>query len=225
MKDEVKKDSEIYKIPKSGSPYKPTVGSLGVATIPGGATTWYTCRDTFHGVTNATKYAFILFCHQKDRQPNIIKFIRMIESVAGVKEENCVSFQATDDDNILRVNLSDWWNYHVRRSLLTAFLRCGQHFEKDNGPGFTKALKSTPYTSSTMTAISRFLSGATACTKVPKNGFYGWQAFFSGKKESDVKNLLVKLKKVKPVPEGQQPVPEGQQPEIKPEVLGKVTAN
>ena len=81
----------------------------------------------------------------------------------------------------------------MRRSLLTALLRCGQQFDDRTGKGFTKALYSLKYTLDTKYAIERFLAGYTASKLKRREGFGGWQSLFGSKYAAD--KYLVKLKK------------------------------
>lgn len=181
---------DLVKVPKT--PYQ-TQGSLGIFLNNNLA--WYTCRDSFQNVTenNAQR---IFFFHGGVDPERVINFMRMCESICNCPEEMELKFQKTTSQGVMCIDVSEWWRYKVRRSLMTALLRCGLNFSDNTGAGFVKALYSQGYTSNTRLAIERFFGGYTA-VKIRKNSFGGWQAFFGSRTKEQIDNCLVKLKKKK----------------------------
>lgn len=182
---------DIVNVPNST--YSTGQGSFGI--VKTGNTQWLTCRDQFQTYSESIE-SFIFVC-DKNTQKKVISFMERVQQIINLPKENLLSFKKTNADNMICVVMGNFWKYKVRRSLLTALLRCGQSFEQDTGKGFEKALNSQPYTAKTKQAIERFFSGATA-VKIKKNqGFGGWQAMFANKTPEQIKNMLVKLKKKK----------------------------
>jgi hypothetical protein len=211
--EQEKEKEEIVRIPSS--PYQ-SVGALGIQTSKS-QIEWDTCRDRFQSKTDAKKVESFLFYHEAGRGDNVINFMRTFEAACGCPHDQGINFKKTSNKNVLWVGLSEWWNYRVRRSLLTALLRCGQSFTEDTGKGFVKALNSQYYLSGTTTAVEAFLSGKTACKMKKNYGFGGWHNFFNGKTKDQIDKCLVKLKRRK---EGVPPEPvegEANSQAIKPE--------
>lgn len=189
----MEKDKVMPKI-KVPTIYGAGKGALGVFTTPSNVY-WYTCRDQFHAATEKRHEGFFFSC-QAGTKKNVIEFMKRVEQSANVTQENSLQIQETDQKDVLWIVLNDWWNYRVRRSLLTAFLRAGQDFKEDTGKGFTDAINASPYFSTTKPAVERFLEGATSL-KIKKGHFSGWQDKFYNKNAEQVKAMLVKLKKNK----------------------------
>lgn len=180
---------EKIKIP---SIYGSSVGGLGV--FNNGTINWQTCRDSFHSITSQKRYDGFFFSCSRGTIERVKKFVEQVQQIAKVDPKNYIVFKETTNKDILWVELNEWWNYPVRRSLLTALLRCGMKFSEDTGECFVKALNSQPYLKQTKNATERFLEGATA-VKIKKNVFSGWQNQFANKTPEQVKKILVKLKK------------------------------
>lgn len=184
---------EIVEIPPIGAYSTGLEGALGLVT--GTTIEWEKCRDRFQ-----TKSEFIksfLFLHTNGTGDNVIEFIKTFEQACSCPDGQELQIKKTNRNNVLWIGLSDWWSYRVRRSLLTALLRCGQNFTKRNGKGFEEALNSLPYLSSTKDAVEYFMSGHTACKISSRQSFPGWQHFFSNKTKNQIETCLVKLKRKK----------------------------
>lgn len=191
-----KRDVEAFSIPKI--PYANSFGSFGILLkkedkISG--VSWEGCRDRFQTTSEPKGFYEFLFCHQKGTGDNVIDFIRTVEEIIKLKEEDRLDIRKTTVENVIYIKLSEWWKYRVRRSLLTALLRCGQAYEERNSANFEQALFSQYYTSNTKAAIVEFLKGRTASRLKKSTGFSGWYQLFNAKKENDVRKYLVKLKK------------------------------
>lgn len=193
--EKMKESSEVMAIP--GSPYQ-TAGSFGI--IKSGANnvksiTWHTCRDRFQQDTETVDTRDFVFCHNPGASGNIIEFIRTVETVLKLDDEDCLQFFRTNSPNCLYVRLSDWWKYRVRRSLLTALMRVGQTYTEHTGAAFDKTLKSHMYLSDNAYALDTFLSGKWGSRLKKKRAFMGWYQEFHGKTPAEVNEILVRLKK------------------------------
>lgn len=181
--------TEVVAIPATA--YMPNVGALGV--IQAGVINWYTCRDQFQNYSNdISEFAFY---YGGAGVADIVEFMRTFEQIIRLPDEHALTISKTNVANVLFIRMGDWWKYPMRRSLLTALLRCAQAYTNHSGEGFQKALWSQPYTNKTKHAILRFLSGYTACALKTKRGFGGWQNAFASKDSAD--KYLVKLKRKK----------------------------
>lgn len=192
---------DIVKLPTF--PYNNIYGALGIQTSKS-QIDWERCRDRFQNKTESATIKSFLFFHRDGTGDNVVRFIKTFESACDCPQDMEIKFKKTNNKNVIHVEMSDWWRYKVRRSLLTALLRCGQNFTEDTGACFTKTLNSEYYTSSTKAALDAFLEGRTACKMQRHANFPGWYAFFNGKQKDQVERCLVKLKKKKK--EGEEPV-------------------
>jgi hypothetical protein len=185
---------DIVKLP-SGV-YKPVNYSFG--TLGGNTITWETCRDRFQTKSDPASYlSFVFYCVNDQCSVNVIEFIRTVEQIIKLPDEDSIVFRKTNVPGIIHVTMSAWWKYRLRRSLLTALLRCGIYYSEHSGKGFEKALFSQVYTSGTKIAIERFLGGYTASRLKKRTAFGGWQSFFNSNNKTTVEAALVKLKKKK----------------------------
>ncbi len=192
---------EPFKIPKF--PYKKIEGSFGIMTRTGVGTdkekitnvTWEGCRDRFQNSSAPEAVMDFLFYHQAGTADNVIDFLRMVEEIVKLKPEDRLEFHKTTHENVLYVKMSPWWKYTVRRSLLTALLRCGQAYAERTAKAFEKALFSQYYLAQTKPAVSAFLHGRTASKlkKRARQGFQGWYAHFQNKNEDAVKATLTRI--------------------------------
>lgn len=183
---------EVVRIPSF--PYQNIYGALGIQTSKS-QIDWERCRDRFQTKTDTNPVESFLFYHKDGTGDNVIKFLKTFEAACNCPLDQCVTFKKTTNKNVLFVGLSEWWKYRVRRSLLTALLRCGQNFTTDTGDGFQQALNSEYYLASTKDAVEKFLAGHTAI-KMQKNiSFPGWYAFFNGKSKDQIEKCLVRLKR------------------------------
>lgn len=183
---------EVVKIPKFA--YQGINGAFGIQTNK--TIDWERCRERFQNKTeNDVVKSFLFYCADGTTD-NVIKFIKTVESICDCPED--IKFKKTDHKNVIFVEMGSWWKQRVRRSLLTALLRCGQHFKSDTGNGFVEALNSEHYTSATREAVEVFLSGRTAVKMKKSQSFTGWHDFFAHKNKTNILDCLVKLKKKKP---------------------------
>lgn len=152
-----------------------------------------TCRDRFQARSEYESFVDFYFCHRPGRSDDVIEFMKMVELVAKVEEEDALVISKTDLDNVVHVRMSKWWKQRVRRSLLTAFLRCSDAFKERSGPSFVKTIFSRTYTEETREAIERFLDGYTLVKYSRKKEFSGWWELF--KVGGNSKKILVKKRK------------------------------
>jgi hypothetical protein len=198
-KDVVIVPSSPYQTPGSFGIIKPTPGNTKQQFIE-----WQTCRDRFQSVSEPADIMSFVFCYKPNSKGNIIEFMRTLEEVIDkgpggpLPDEDRLKFKDTNNKNCLYVEMSKWWKYRVRRSLLTALLRTGQDYVDHTGNGFEKCLSSHQYLSDNRYALDRFLSGAWAVKMRKHDMFPGWYHAFHGKTPAQVNNILVKLKKKKP---------------------------
>ncbi len=159
-----------------------------------------TCRETLQKHLKNTGQKNFYFCAGTDKHAQrVVKFFKVVEAASGVEPDQYVKFEITSDSSVLYVQLSDWWNNHVRQSLLTVFLRCGRYYSEDSANGLDCALNSVDYAADTRKAIDLFLSGNTAIKNksVPDDGdFKGWHSLFY-KKGFDPSRILVRIKRKK----------------------------
>ena len=182
---------EVLQIPPIGS-YSPGAGYFGI--LNGNSIHWESCRDRFYTASEPANFNGFLFYNP--HKGDVKAFIEMVEDIIQLPEEDKLVIKKTTHKYVLWIELSKWWKYRIRRSLLTAFLRCGMNYTEKNGPGFNKALNSISYVSGTRYAIDRFLSGRTASKLKKTTTFSGWYAYFYGKNEKAVDAVLVKPKKI-----------------------------
>lgn len=213
-------EADPFKIPKF--PYKKIEGSFGVIARSGIGTkdekisniTWEGCRDRFQSSSAPEPVMDFLFYHQEGTANHVIDFMRTVEEVIKLKPEDRIEFKKTTHPNVIYVKMSAWWKYPIRRSLLTALLRCGQVYKDRTVKAFEKALFSQYYLAQTKPAVSAFMQGKTASKlkKSARQGFQGWYAHFQGKNEDAVKGTLTRV-----LPEGHPNKPKP--PEPKPEAV------
>lgn len=199
----VESNEEIVKIPSN--PYTNMVGSFGTMTKKADKVTgvsWEGCRDRFQNHSEPAAYQEFLFCHRPKCGDNVIDFIHTVEEIIRLKPEDRVTLKKTSNPNIIYVCFSPWWKYRMRRSLLTALLRCGQEYKERTAECFEKALFSQYYTAQTKPAVVEFLKGRTASKLKRRNGFSGWYQLFANKKTEDARQFLVRLKPKPPEEEG-----------------------
>lgn len=193
----------IVKIPHDA--YAPAGGALG--TVHANNIVWETCRDRFQLTSDPVAYMQFVF-HAPGRVDDVIEFIRTIEQIIRLPAESQLTLSKTSQKNVLHVTLTPWWKYRLRRSLLTALLRCGQAYTEHSGAGFERALWSQGYTNSTKEAVLRFLGGYTSSKLKKRAGFYGWQQLFSFNTKAQAEHVLVKLKKKRKEEAAPEAVPE-----------------
>lgn len=174
--------------------YKNLQGSFGVWKPGAASVNWQGCRDRFHAESNPEAVMSFLFFHQDKSANNVIDFIRTVEEIIKLKDEERLKISKTTNDSILFVEMSAWWKYRVRRSLLTALLRCGQNYTERTSAAFEKALYSFYYTASTRYACQRFLEGHTGSAIKKNQQFDGWYQYFFNKQSPDVDKALVKVR-------------------------------
>jgi hypothetical protein len=157
---------------------------------------WQKCRETFAGEFDSATAGFY-FSHDDGQSENIARFINKVEIVADIDEKSL--FYLTDKSFAMWIEPSMFWRECVlKRSLLTAFLRCGMKYkwEQDN---FDDALWSQSYTKITEHAVKRFLFGFTKIaswegyTTGNKNG---WQTIFENKTVEQVRKQLVRPREI-----------------------------
>lgn len=188
---------ERVKIPTFA--YKNIQGSFGI--INGGNIQWEGCRDRFQSVSNPENVMEFVFYHNDGAADDVIEFIKTIEEIIKLPVADRLQIKKTTNKSVLWIRMSPWWKYKMRRSLLTALLRCGQNYKERTAACFEKALYSFYYTASTKAAISRFLEGYTAAALKKNTQFDGWYQYFYQKPADTVNKTLVKLRKKTPFDE------------------------
>lgn len=163
-----------------GNLYKPQPGHFGL--IKGDSVVWISCRDEMQ------RYRVRELLFATNRKANVIRFMKKIQDVIGLKNGDRLDVEGTADENIVRVRLPRFWQRNVSRSLVTALLRAGQHYARS----YRSALKKVPYFNYTAYALDRFLGGF---TKYRPRQFFGWQNTFDGMPKAAVRQCLVKEKK------------------------------
>lgn len=193
-------------------PYGNMTGSFGTMKKNGDKTTgitWEGCRDRFQSTSEPAAYTEFLFYCKAGTANHVLDFIRTVEELIHLPQEDRVTLRTTSTNDIIYVAFSNWWKYRVRRSLLTALLRCGQEYTERTAFRFRRALYSQYYTAATKPAVEQFiLKGRNAIKGLKKNhGFSGWhQMFVNAKDATAVRKYLVKKLPPKP-PEVPAPVP------------------
>jgi hypothetical protein len=185
---------EIVKIPNF--PYKNIYGALGIQTS-NTQVDWERCRDRFQTRTEQNPVDHFLFYFKDGTADLVINFMKTVEAACKCPQDKQLVFKKTSNDNVLWVGINDWWKQRVRRSLLTALLRCGQNFEKDTGECFVNALNSEHYISTTKEAITAFLEGRSSVKMKKNTVFSGWMQFFTAKSREQIDLCLVRLARKK----------------------------
>lgn len=182
--------TEEIKVPSF--PYSSGIdGHFGIQTSKS-QVKWENCRDRFQ-TASETLQSFLFFHSGKGK--NVVNFIRTFEAACNCPYDQELVMKDTTNKDVMWVGMSEWWRYRLRRSLLTALLRCGRKFVKDTGKDFAAALNSEIYMNSTKTAVEWFMSGHTACRMRRHETFPGWQHFFQTKTKGQIEAVLVKVKK------------------------------
>lgn len=181
-------------------PYQNIYGALGIQTSKS-TIEWERCRDRFQTKTEANPVDSFLFYHKDGAGDNVIEFLRTFEEACNCPADQRVTFKKTTNKNVLFVGVSEWWKYRVRRSLLTALLRCGQNYTERNATSFWAAVVSEYYLANNPAAVEAFLDGRTAVKMKKTEGFGGWYAYFGSKSRDQIDRCLVKLKRKRKEPE------------------------
>jgi hypothetical protein len=174
--------------------YKNIQGSFGVWAPGQASVNWQGCRDRFHQESDPDAVKSFLFFHQDKVADHVIDFIKTVEEIIKLKDCDRLKISKTDNKNVLFIEMSPWWKYRVRRSLLTALLRCGQNYTERTAKAFDKALYSFYYTASTKYATQRFLEGHTGSAIKKNQQFGGWYQYFFNKQTPDIDKTLVKVR-------------------------------
>ncbi len=194
VKDVAVAELETIQIPPNA--YKNIFGSFGIITKKDDKITaiqWEGCRDRFQSQTNGEAVMDFLFFHNNGTGDNVVAFLRTLEEVIALPAEDRCEVKKTNNANVLYIKMSGWWKYKLRRSLLTALLRCGQNYTEKTAKGFEKALYSQYYLAQTKPAVEQFLKGRTG-SKLSKNaGNSGWYAHFVNQNEQKVRETLVRV--------------------------------
>lgn len=208
-------DSEKFKIPDL--PYKGTANTFGVMTKKEDKVTainWEGCRDRFQNTSEPAEFFDFLFCCKPGSANNVIDFVHTVEELLKLPTENRLVIKRTTTPELVYVRMSPWWKYKLRRSLLTALLKCGQEYSERTTKQFKKALYSQYYLRQTQVAVEQFLFKRRTASKLKRKfGFGGWHNQFIGRKEDDVRKVLTRLKP--PLPASEQ-TGEGSAGEMKP---------
>jgi hypothetical protein len=183
--------------------YKNIEGSFGIMTRDAAAKVthinWEGCRDRFQTASNSDNVMDFLFYHNDGAADNVISFIKTVEEVISkrskvpLKDTDRLHIQKTNNKNVLYVKMSSWWKYRLRRSLLTALLRCGQFYIERTPKYFELALFSQYYTAETKPAVTEFLHGRTGSKLKKKDHVDGWYQFFAGKQKDGVRKTLCRI--------------------------------
>ncbi len=187
---------ELESIQIPANAYKNIFGSFGIVTRKEEKITaiqWEGCRDRFQTQSNAAEVMDFLFFHNNGTGDNVVAFMRTLEEVIELPEEDRCEFKKTNNANVLYVKMSGWWKYKLRRSLLTALLRCGQNYTDKTAKGFEKALYSQYYLAQTKPAVEQFLKGRTGSRLSKNAGNSGWYAHFVNQNEQKVRETLVRV--------------------------------
>lgn len=133
---------------------------------------FYHCRDQFHSAFNKNCKDILFCCGQwksgRSKGRSVEAFIHEAERRLRVKRYT--KFGPTQRLDIVWLTVSPFWmEESMRRSLFTALLRAGMHYDR-RVQDFDRALTSDRYLAGTQEAVQRFLDGHTHCT----TSRYGW---------------------------------------------------
>lgn len=186
--------SDIVKMPK----FMAAPGRMGCfGLLRNGVWEWENCRERFQTKSDPAEMTSFFFNHNAGRGTDVIEFMRTVEQAVRLPAEDALIFNMTDHNDKLQVVMSTWWKYRLRRSLMSALLRCGLAYTSNDGERFVAALKSQPYTVHTWKAVERFLCGYTASKLKKTTPFGGWQQFFDSQNDVLIQKTLVKKKRRK----------------------------
>lgn len=128
---------------------------------------WLYCREYFQDESAGIRR--FLFCHKANRCRNIAAFVNVIEEKLNISDRSIIG--PTQRYHVSWIGVSPWWmNTSMKRSIFTAFLRCGQFYDPVLN-NFDDALLSVLYTKHTEYAVKRFLDGHTKYTG-KRRGWY-----------------------------------------------------
>lgn len=156
------------------------IGSFGIlgAAAPDGSvpvSNWYACRDLFVPHHGQTLRKFLFKIGTESSGANIAAFMDRIETRLKLRVKS--SFGPTNRADVIWVRPNAFWRqYSMRRSLLTALLRCSLQWTPDPD-NFDQALVSKVYTQQTRPALMYFLEGNTVYTN-GTNPHGGWMITF-----------------------------------------------
>lgn len=138
---------------------------------------WTKCRDVFQewGVLDE----FFFATASKKHIPYILRFIHNAEKKLGLEDHT--RFHETSKPRIIYIKPAPFWMENpMRRSLLTAMLRCGHDFRKSKN-NFKETLHSSKYLKNTKKALKLFFEEGKTVFVNPfgpygyLSGSYGWQ--------------------------------------------------
>ena len=165
---------EVKPVIKVDFTYKPSDLSFGIGD---GTPVFYPCREVFHEHSHHINHFY--FCNNRENFDDVRRFMDQCQIVAKVPKDQWVVIDDTNRKFIARVTMSEFWKYRVRRSLLTAFLRCSVNYRHENGESFVKALWSVEYTVKTKKAVEAFMDGNILFRDT--KDFNGWVNFFANR--------------------------------------------
>lgn len=177
----------------------PGTGQFAIDTgKPGDELNWQSCRDGFATQFLETTPAFF-FSHPHGEANRVAEFIAKTEEIIDLKtvpagENNAMrlgtylptQFALTNRNFIMWIRPSNFWTQcHLRRSLFTILVRCGQYYTPDK-PNYDAALfngkgGSGVYLDGTRLATQRFLFGFTKYVLPSGGSQAGWNATFRNK--------------------------------------------
>lgn len=187
----------------------PPIGQFALEAEPPKGVHWDHCREQFAAKFTESVTGFY-FSHPKDKGEDVAAFIVTFESIVAL---NCSQnipplslFGKTEKDTILWMQPSRFWTEcYMKRSLLTALLRCGMNYsvQKNNFDEalFSEQFKETVYLRETKPAVLRFMFGFTKyvgpVTYSTSTGPYasickhGWREEFKSLDNSTIRKRLV----------------------------------
>lgn len=184
----------------------PPVGSFSLEAEPPKNPHWDHCREQFANKFTEDMLGFY-FSHHPGKSEDVAAFLTKCELIIGIdsfqKPYELSLFKKTERDTILWIEPSRFWmSCPMKRSLLTAFLRCGLNYnsQADNFDDalFSLEFKENKHVRDTKSAVLRFLFGFTRFTgrinqQTPYSiGKHGWVAEFEKDDNSNVRKKLAR---------------------------------
>ena len=156
---------------------------------------WEVCRENFSKFFPNKGF---FFSHEPKQGECIVLFLEKIEKILSLRSKS--KYAKTNLNFALWIEPAPFWlDCHMRKSLLTLFLRAGikYHPQEDN---FQEALLSQNFIASSKNAVYRFLFGFTEFQGYPKMAVgigKGWNSYFKNKPDAFVCSQLISSKKKK----------------------------
>lgn len=189
----------------------PPVGNFALEVEFPKTPAWDHCREQFAAKFNETVKGFFYSVRSSEwivgggQAEDVASFLLKCEEIIGIGEMQepypYSSFSKTTKEAILWVEPSSFWlGCEMKRSILTAFLRCALNYNRSkknfDEAMFSESFSENKWVKETKSATLRFLFGFTRWTEVPKErtpyttNKHGWHEEFKALDNVNVRKKL-----------------------------------